>query len=98
MSRSKFCTSITLILFVVLTTTSSVNAAQKSEMRSVLVTGTSTGIGRNLAETLAKNGYHVYAGVRKAKDFAALNAIENITAVTLDVTKQEDIECSRRIN
>ena len=58
----------------------------------VLVTGTSTGIGRNLTETLARNGYHVYAGVRKDKDYEALNAIENVTAVMMDVTKQDEID------
>ena len=58
----------------------------------VLITGTSTGIGRNLAETLARNGYHVYAGARKDSDIKALNAIENITAVRLDVTSQDEID------
>ncbi len=62
------------------------------EGKSVLVTGASTGIGRNLAETLAENGYHVYAGARKEKDLAALNAIDNITAVKLDVTKQDQVD------
>ncbi|MEE4175833.1 MAG: SDR family NAD(P)-dependent oxidoreductase [Xanthomonadales bacterium] len=60
----------------------------------VLVTGTSTGIGRNLAETLARNGYQVYAGVRKDADYEALNAIENITAVRLDVTKQDEVDAA----
>jgi len=60
--------------------------------KSVLVTGASTGIGRNLAETLAEQGHHVYAGARKDDDLAALNAIENITAVRLDVTKQDEID------
>ena len=60
--------------------------------KSILVTGASTGIGRNLAETLAENGYHVYAGARKEKDLAALDAIDNITAVRLDVTSQEEID------
>ena len=60
--------------------------------KSILVTGASTGIGRNLAETLAENGYHVYAGARKEKDLAALNAIDNITAVKLDVTKQDQVD------
>ncbi len=59
---------------------------------SILVTGASTGIGRNLAETLAGNGYHVYAGARKDKDLAELNAIDNVTAVRLDVTKQDQID------
>lgn len=71
---------------------SAADTAKAPQMKSVLVTGTSTGIGRNLAETLAQSGYHVYAGVRKDKDFAALNAIDNITAVRLDVTSQEDVD------
>ncbi len=61
---------------------------------SILVTGASTGIGRHLAETLASNGYHVYAGARKDKDLAGLNAIENITAVRLDVTDQDQIDAA----
>lgn len=61
---------------------------------SILVTGASTGIGRNLAETLASNGYHVYAGARSDKDLAGLNAIENITAVKLDVTNQDQIDAA----
>ena len=60
--------------------------------KAILVTGASTGIGRHLAETLAENGYHVYAGARKEKDLAALNAIDNITAVKLDVTKQDQVD------
>ncbi len=61
---------------------------------SILVTGASTGIGRHLAETLASNGYHVYAGARKDKDLAGLNAIENVTAVRLDVTDQDQIDAA----
>ena len=59
---------------------------------SILITGASTGIGRHLAETLAKDGYHVYAGARKDKDLAALDAIDNITAVRLDVTSQDQVD------
>jgi NAD(P)-dependent dehydrogenase (short-subunit alcohol dehydrogenase family) len=66
--------------------------AAEVQQKSVLVTGASTGIGRNLAETLARNGHHVYAGARKDEDIAALNAIENITAVRLDVTRQDEID------
>jgi len=60
--------------------------------KSILVTGASTGIGRNLTETLAGNGYHVYAGARKDKDLAELDAIDNVTAVRLDVTRQDHID------
>jgi len=62
--------------------------------KSILVTGASTGIGRHLAESLAKDGYHVYAGARKDKDLAELGAIENITALRLDVTNQDQVDAA----
>jgi len=64
------------------------------EQKAVLITGASTGIGRHLAEALAADGHHVYAGARKDKDLADLDAIENITAVRLDVTSQEQIDAA----
>ena len=78
----------TLLAIAVATPT----AALSDEHNSILVTGASTGIGRNLTETLAENGYHVYAGARKDADLAELDAIENVTAVRLDVTKQDQID------
>ena len=68
--------------------------ATAKDKPSVLITGASTGIGRNLAETLAENGYHVYAGARKDKDLAELDAIDNITSVRLDVTSQQDVDAA----
>ena len=62
------------------------------DQKSILVTGASTGIGRHLAEALAEQGHHVYAGARKEKDLAELNAIENVTAVQLDVTNQAQVD------
>ncbi len=79
-----------LVLSGALIATPQPAAAEHHE--SILVTGASTGIGRNLAETLAAKGYHVYAGARKDKDLAELDAIDNITAVRLDVTKQGQID------
>ena len=67
---------------------------QAGEQKSILITGASTGIGRNLAETLAAEGYHVYAGARKDADLKELDAIENVTAVRLDVTKQDDVDAA----
>ncbi len=64
------------------------------EQKAILVTGASTGIGRNIAETLAADGYFVYAGARKQEDLDALNAIENVMAVRLDVTVQEEIDAA----
>ncbi len=62
--------------------------------KAILVTGASTGIGRNMAETLAAEGYFVYAGARKQTDLDALNAIENIQGIRLDVTVQEEIDAA----
>src|SRR5215467_13357143 len=59
--------------------------------RAVLITGASTGIGRKMTEVLAARGFFVYAGARKEKDLAELNAIKNVQAVKLDVTSKEDI-------
>jgi len=68
-------------------TTSPAPAAQKA----VLVTGASTGIGRKVTERLAAEGWFVYAGARKDKDLAELDAIENVQSVRLDVTNAAEI-------
>lgn len=80
---------LTLHLF-----TDSVFAAEPPAQRAVLVTGASTGIGHNIAERLASEGYFVYAGARKDKDIAALSEIENIQGLRLDVTIQADIDAA----
>jgi NADP-dependent 3-hydroxy acid dehydrogenase YdfG len=59
--------------------------------KAVLVTGTSTGIGRKITERLAADGYFVYATARKDEDLKALAAIKNVQAVHLDVTQPADI-------
>ena len=68
--------------------------ASAGEQKSILVTGASTGIGRHLAEALAADGHHVYAGARKDADLAELDAIENVTAVKLDVTRQDQVDAA----
>lgn len=67
------------------------------KQKAILVTGTSTGIGRNIAETLAAAGHYVYAGARKDEDLAELDAIENVQGVRLDVTSQQDIDAAVEI-
>lgn len=69
-------------------------AADTTDQKAVLVTGASSGLGRVMAETMAAQGYFVYAGARKDKDIEELNAIENIQAVRLDVNKPEQIEAA----
>jgi len=60
----------------------------------VLVTGASSGIGRNITERLAGNGHFVYATARKADDLESLNSIDNVQAIQLDVTSQDDVDAA----
>ena len=69
-------------------------AEENTEQKAVLVTGASSGIGLRIAETLAKNGYFVYAGARKEADLERLDAIDNMSSVRLDVTDQKDIDAA----
>jgi NAD(P)-dependent dehydrogenase (short-subunit alcohol dehydrogenase family) len=57
-------------------------------MRSVLVTGASTGIGRATVERLDAAGWRVFAGVRRQKDAEALSqgGSERVVPLILDVT------------
>jgi len=62
-------------------------------VRSVLVTGASTGIGRATALRLDGAGWRVFAGVRKQEDAEALRAAcsDRLTPLMLDVTDAEQI-------
>ena len=68
--------SLQIILTITFFIFTAPHTAAAGDQKSILVTGASTGIGRHLAETLAADGYHVYAGARKDKDLAALDAID----------------------
>lgn len=65
--------------------------------KAVLITGATTGIGRVAAEHLAAQGYFVYAGARKDADIKELNKIDNVMAVRIDVTKQDQVDEAVRI-
>jgi NAD(P)-dependent dehydrogenase (short-subunit alcohol dehydrogenase family) len=68
--------------------------AQPSEQtvsKAVLVTGTSSGIGRKITQRLAADGYFVYATARKDADLKMLAAIKNVQPVRLDVTQAADL-------
>lgn len=59
---------------------------------SVLVTGSSTGIGRACALYLSRNGFRVFAGVRKQADGESLQGEASaIEPVILDVINSEQI-------
>ncbi|MHA3024548.1 SDR family NAD(P)-dependent oxidoreductase [Mycobacterium sp. BMJ-28] len=62
-------------------------------MPSVLVTGAGRGIGRTIAEDLARRGWDVTAGVRSAADADAVRAAhpQRISAVILDVTDDDHL-------
>jgi NAD(P)-dependent dehydrogenase (short-subunit alcohol dehydrogenase family) len=92
----KVFVSITVLLAMLLPL-SPVLASDQVDQKAVLITGATTGIGRVTAEHLAAAGYFVYAGARKDADMNALNKIENVMAVRIDVTKQDQIDAARNL-
>jgi NAD(P)-dependent dehydrogenase (short-subunit alcohol dehydrogenase family) len=73
---------------------STVAAQETQDVRAVLITGTSSGIGLRMTEVLSENGFFVYAGARKAADLERLDAMENVKSVRLDVTIQNEIDAA----
>jgi len=61
---------------------------------SVLVTGASKGIGEACAVRLARDGFRVYAGIRREEDGLALikHAGDSIVPIIIDVTNAKQIE------
>ena len=64
-------------------------------MKTVVITGASTGIGRAAAEYLAGKGWKVFAGVRKHSDGEPLKqANSNIVPLILDVAKPDQVKAA----
>jgi NAD(P)-dependent dehydrogenase (short-subunit alcohol dehydrogenase family) len=91
-----FATRTLLVPLVAISylTLSPVTAQEPENLRAVLITGTSTGIGLRMTEVLSQNGFFVYAGARKAADLERLDAMENVKSVRLDVTIQREIDAA----
>jgi NAD(P)-dependent dehydrogenase (short-subunit alcohol dehydrogenase family) len=66
--------------------------------RAFLVTGASSGIGRATALLLDRNGFQVFAGVRRSEHGEALRqqASDRLTPILLDVTDPHSIEVAAR--
>jgi NAD(P)-dependent dehydrogenase (short-subunit alcohol dehydrogenase family) len=69
----------------------------RRDVRSVLITGASTGIDYALAQRLDADGWRVFAGVRTDPDAQKLRALFSARSepLRLDVTNTDDIELAR---
>ena len=56
----------------------------------VLITGASSGMGKETAKTLIEEGYTVYAAARRVEKMADLEKLGGIP-IKMDVTKEEDV-------
>ncbi|RXP63326.1 SDR family oxidoreductase [Lutibacter sp. HS1-25] len=59
-------------------------------MKNIIITGTSRGIGFELAQLFAKNSCNVLALSRNSETLKALN-IKNISTLSVDLSKEEDL-------
>ncbi|HNM37051.1 MAG TPA: SDR family NAD(P)-dependent oxidoreductase, partial [Anaerolineales bacterium] len=65
-------------------------------MKSIVVTGVSTGIGRSISELLIQNGFHVFGSVRKQADAERLKADlgAGFTPLTFDITNEVAVQAA----
>ena len=65
----------------------------KNKVQTIFITGASSGIGKEIAKTLAEKGHKVFAGVRRKVDKTELEALnKNIIAVYIDVVNSSSID------
>ena len=62
-------------------------------MRTVLITGVSTGIGKSIAIKLLENNFYVIGSVRKAEDASELESMypDKFKSIVFDVTNKDEI-------
>ena len=93
--RNTIRSAILVLLTAAFCFTASTSAADDRDgQKAVLVTGGTSGIGLKIVERLASEGYFVYAGARKQSDIDRLNEMDNVEAIRLDVTVQEEIDAA----
>ena len=63
------------------------------KLRTVLITGCSSGIGRALTEEFLRHGFHVYAAARNTDALSSLTD-EHLTVVKMDVNNHDDINAA----
>jgi len=66
-----------------------VSVITTSDTKTILITGSSSGIGRACALQLAEQGHQVVATARKTRDLQELETHDNIIAIFLDLEEQE---------
>ena len=66
------------------------------DLKYVLITGVSTGIGNDAVGLLINNGYHVFGSVRKQEDVVKLTTQypKNFTCLKFDVTNSDEVKTS----
>lgn len=92
--KSVFAVVLTVLLSLPIASIATPSTADTSQQKAILVTGASSGIGKEIALTLAENGFFVYAGARKENDIDALSALPNVLGIRLDVTVQAEIDAA----
>ena len=61
-------------------------------MKAIVITGSSSGIGKASAKYFAEQGWKVAATMRKPEKETELTQVENLSLYQLDVTDQESID------
>lgn len=67
------------------------NTANKGEAMTILITGASSGFGKETAKLFQKNGWNVIATMRSPEKEQDLNELENILITKLDVLDADSI-------
>src|SRR5262245_34662583 len=85
-------------MFSIINWRCSMTTKNSTHPRAFLVTGASSGIGRATALLLDRNGFQVFAGVRRSEHGEDLRrqASERLTPILLDVTEPHSIVSAAR--